>query len=157
MDGYSLLNFTYIYLIGGYIGRFVGKDFYASHRWGSLCVYILCAIVWGACNILRLYVDIPFGNNHGYNNPVVILGALALLVFMLSFNFHNKIVNWIAAGAFATYLITDTSYVGYYLYTSYSRFIHLSDMQLWQVIVVTMFSAMVILLLCSCIDRLRAW
>lgn len=157
VDGYSLLNFVYIYVIGGYIGRFVTKDSFAKYRWKALIMYVLCAVLWGICNILKLYTDIPFGNNHGYNNPIVVGGAVALFMFVLSYSFHNKYINWIAGGAFATYLITDAAYVGYYLYTGYGHAIHSLDLSLWLTIVVTMLLALVILLICSCIDHLRVW
>jgi len=157
VDGYSLLNFVYIYVIGGYIGRFVSKESIEKRRWSMLCTYVACAILWGICNVLRLYIQMPFGRIYGYNNPIVICGAISLFLFFLSWQFKNKYVNWLAGGAFAAYLITDTQYVGYHLYFTYDKFIHSLNLHLWQVIGITLIVAAIIVLLCCCIDKLRAY
>ena len=155
-NGYSMLNFIYIYLIGGYIGRF--SDATKTHvSWKALAVYVICALVWGGGNILRLWIDLPVGNHFGYNNPIVIIGAVALFLFMLSWQFQNSYVNWLAGGAFAVYLITDTPYVGYHMYDAYGRYITAVGLPLWAVIAITLLVAVVVLLLCCSIDKLRAW
>lgn len=156
-NGYSILNFIYLYVIGGYIGRFCHKERIVSFRWGALTFYILCAIIWGMCNILKLYINVPFGNNYGYNNPVVLLAAVFLFMFFLSFSFQNRIVNWLASGAFAAYLITDTPYVGYHMYEQYHQVIDSMRLHLWQIISITTLSAAVVLMSCCCVDTLRAW
>lgn len=156
-NGYSILNFLYVYLIGGYIGRFINEENLIHHRWLILGIYICCAIVWGLWNILRHYVDIPFGNNYGYNNPVVLCGAISFFLFFLSLSFKSKTVNWLASGVFAVYLITDTPYVGNPLYTAYDKWIHSLNMPFYYIIGLTLGVAILILMSSCVLDRARAW
>ena len=98
ISGYSLLNFIYIYLIGGFIHRFV-PDINSKQRSISLfTIYVVSAIIFGGCNILRLYIDVPFGNLWAYNNPLLIISAVCLLLYVRTFDFSSKVVNIFGGG-----------------------------------------------------------
>ena len=43
------------------------------------------------------------------------------------------------------------------MYCVYEQIISSIDLQLWQIVIITMLVALCILILCYCIDRLRAW
>jgi surface polysaccharide O-acyltransferase-like enzyme len=48
-----------------------------------------------------------------YNNPFVVIAAVMLLLFFLSFNFQSKVINWLAGSVFAAYLIQESCYLGH--------------------------------------------
>lgn len=122
VNGYSFVHFIYIYLIGGYLRRFVNVEKYQHPRVQSIGIYIGCALIFGVCNILRLHYDVPFGNLWGYNNPMVIFGAIGLFLYIRTYEFESNIVNTMGSSVFAVYLLTDIGYVGDVLYQTFGDF-----------------------------------
>lgn len=154
-NGYSLINFIFVYLIGGYLRRFVSLDKPHLQRKISLMIYVLCAFLFGVCNILRLYIHIPFGNLWAYNNPIIIVGAIGLFLFVRSFDIQSNVVNMLGKGVFAAYLITDIGYVGNTIYPAYGAFVH-SIPSIPLIIIITFIMSLAILLAACVIDMLRA-
>ncbi len=155
-NGYSFINFIYVYLIGGYLRRFVSLDKLHQQRKISLMIYVLCALLFGVCNILRLCIHIPFGNLWGYNNPIIILGAISLFLYIRTFAIRSNVINIIGGGVFAAYLITDISYVGDWLYVQFGVLAQNINAILIQFLVILL-TAIALLLLCCCIDIVRTW
>ena len=119
----------------------------------SILLYVMCAIVFGVSNVLRLYVKTPFGNLWGYNNPILIMGAISLFVFMSTYKFQSEFINKISKGVLAAYLITDIPYVGNILYSKYSEWSFTFPSILIKVIV-TLIVAVFITLFASTMDIL---
>lgn len=154
--GYSLLNFIFMYMIGGYLHRYVQSDSRIAKRNVAICVYVICAILFACGNICRIYVHIPFGNVWAYNNPVMVIGAVGLVLFIRTFRIQSNIINKIGGGVFAAYLITDISYVGDYLYPLYGKCAQ--DIPSLTLTVFVAFIAAAVMLLMACsIDIIRAW
>lgn len=114
-SGYSFMQFLYMYVIGAYIHKHVTikKDKRYSYLW----IYIACALLWGILSCI--------GHSHAiegwwkpicYNNPIVILAAVAFFLFFQTFSFESKLINWLAPGTLAAYLIQDQYYFGHALY-----------------------------------------
>lgn len=110
-SGFHFLNFIYLYLIGQYIARYVSVDFINKHRWKWLAIYILCSLCWAGISIISSKNDIPLWHPYAYNNPIVIISALAFFCFMSSFHFHSKVINWLASSALAVYLVQEAPYL----------------------------------------------
>lgn len=154
-SGYSYLNFIYIYLIGGYMHRFVCENKPSSKRPIELWLYLGCALLFGICNIARIYFKIPFGSLWAYNNPIIVIGAVGLFLFVRSFDIQSNIINKLGEGVFAAYLITDIGYVGDLLYPAYGEFVH-SIPSIILRIFITFITATVTLLVACIIDIIRA-
>lgn len=114
-SGYSFMQFLYLYIIGAYIHKhiIITKD----NRYAYLCIYIVSALIWGVLSCV--------GHSHAiegwwkpvcYNNPIVILAAVAFFLFFQTFTFENKVINLLAPGTLAAYLIQDQYYFGHALY-----------------------------------------
>jgi len=116
-NGYSFQHFIYFYLVGGYLRRHSKTISSNIQRIQQLFIYVACAFAWAICNILRLYIDIPFGDNWAYNNPIVMLAAIAFFRLFLSFHFQSQVINWMAGGCLAAYLIQDQCFFGNIFYT----------------------------------------
>ena len=114
--GYSILNFVYLYLIGRYIHLHGEASEKGKMRLSWLMVYFACALLFGVCNILRTFTDIPFGFNYSYNNPLVILASIGLFQFINSISFHSNTINYLAGGVFAAYLLQDQVFIAKPLY-----------------------------------------
>lgn len=119
-SGYSPITFILLYLIGRYVSLYRPKFsmlsqkrdlfFYLLFSLGStflLFLSIKCSIFMSLSSIL-LY----------YTSPLVIVASLYLLLFFSKITFRSKIVNWIAASAFAAYLFQE-HYLFVDVYTSY--------------------------------------
>ena len=156
VNGYSFINFIYVYLIGGYLHRFAIECNQKNKRVVTLWMYIGCAIIFGMCNIARVYFKIPLGNLWAYNNPIMIIGAVSLFLYIRSFDLRLNIINKIGRSVFAAYLITDIRYVGNFLYPYYREFAH-SIPSLTLTVFLTIMAAVVILLFSCVIDMIRAW
>ena len=47
-----------------------------------------------------------------YICPLVIVGAMHLMLFFSKFSFRSRVVNWLAISAFAAYLTQSSSFIG---------------------------------------------
>ena len=111
-DGYSLLHFVFLYLIGRYIGEYVSLSSIRKYRWYSLFGYIIGCIGCFVLVLLRYYTEWKIRFHFEYDHPLVVLSAVCLLLLLLSFNFQSKLVNWCASSVFAAYLLQESPYFG---------------------------------------------
>lgn len=104
-DGYTIANFVYIYMIGGYIRQYVDVEWYRKHRVGNASVYLATSLLWAGSIVLQRYIQ-TLWDEWGYNNPFTILGSISFFMLFLSIpKFYNKTINWLASGTFAVYVI----------------------------------------------------
>ena len=103
-DGYTIANFVFIYLIGGYIARYVDLECYRKHKALNFGIYLLTSLLWAGSIIMQRYARTPW-DEWGYNNPFTLIGAISFFMLFLSIpRFHNKWINWLATGTFAVYV-----------------------------------------------------
>lgn len=112
--GYSIAQFVYLYMIGGYLHRYV--DF-RKWRTAGIGLYVGSALLWGLLNFMRLEmpemlgIRIPLTFFHWgmwtYNHPCILLASIGLFVFAMSFHFYNKAINWIAASCVGVYVLQE--------------------------------------------------
>ena len=98
LQGYSTLHFCLIYLIGRTI-RLYKEDLTLLPRYLWFYIYLVCVSF-----IFLLYTaNVPFA--FYYTNPFVICSAIGLFMVSLYKSYYNRIINWIAKGCFAVYII----------------------------------------------------
>ncbi|MDE6091296.1 MAG: hypothetical protein K2G41_11450, partial [Duncaniella sp.] len=107
--GYSTFSFIGLYLLSQFIKRYV-TDIY---RWGG----VMCIISVIANSILSYFLIIKTNVSiwfiFSYINPVVIIGSVGLLLFFSRLRIKtNRIINWIAASAFAVFLTHGNPNIG---------------------------------------------
>lgn len=111
-DGYTIANFVYIYLIGGYISRYVDMEWIRKHRIWNVSVYIATSLLWAGGIVLQRYIQTTW-DEWGYNNPFTLIGAISFFMLFLSIpKFYNKWINWLATGTFAVYVVHCGDYLG---------------------------------------------
>lgn len=113
-DGYTIANFVYIYIIGGYISRYVDIEWCRKHKTMNICIYLTSSLLWSGSIILERYVPMPREEWFwGYNNPFTLIGSISFFMLFLSIpKFYNKWINWLAAGTFAVYVVHCGRYIG---------------------------------------------
>ena len=144
--GSSLISFIWIYLIGRYIGKYMTIDYIRSYRWIWLGGYLLSCLSLFGLIMLRYHFSIEMHYPLDYNNPLVVIAAIMLLLFFLSLTFQNKTVNWMASSVFAAYLLQESCYLGHeWLYPQMREvFVHIPDG--WRILMLLGFSVAFLLL-----------
>ena len=95
-NGYNLPQFIFLYFIGRFLALYYQPK--GSKRWGYLLLYLICATLLG---VICLIASKKGGGNYlahlfsnCYNNPILILEAIALLYFFKTlFTKFNICVN----------------------------------------------------------------
>ena len=151
--GNSLISFIWIYLIGRYIGEHVQIESIRNYRWLWLAGYLLAALGLFGLIMLRYHFEMEMHYPLDYNNPFVVIAAIMLLLFFLSFSFRSKVINGIASSVFAAYLIQESCYFGHeWLYPQMREmFVHVSDG--WRILALLGIS-IVFMLLCVLVDKI---
>ena len=106
--GFSVAQFIYLYMIGGYIRKFVSIESIQVHRRHSMGVYVVSAILWGTFVAIQIY-QFPFVGRFykafSYNNVFVLTAAIGFFLFILSFDIKSRTINWLASSCLAAYLL----------------------------------------------------
>ena len=105
--GYSLLSFAYLYLLAQYVRRFQLPRLARLRSSFFLLVFVGIALLHVLIGSIALF---GFGSKLFqqimlYSSPLVVLQALALLLYFTRQTLSSTLVNRIAAGSFAVYLI----------------------------------------------------
>ena len=110
MNGYGPLSFIGLYLLAQYVRRVSGKGrktLFDFPKHVDLIVYFVLAIINTVLPLVFLKAGRAVHNTiYAYINPLVIIGALYLLLFFSKLEIgSNKIINWFGASSFAVYLL----------------------------------------------------
>ena len=105
--GYSIVFFMGLYLTARYV-RLYPVNFLERRPWK---IYLVCCLVVFAIASMGQWL---FGNALRmlrYDNPLVIMAAIALLRAFSRIQFQSKFVNWLATSCFAVYIIHFNPFV----------------------------------------------
>ena len=104
--GYTIVNFTFMYLLGALIGKYKLMESYNSKIKLTL-TYILSVVVLTVWALIESNCPDKVGSSaYMYCNPFVILGAVAVFLLFLNIDMgSNKVINKIASGVFSVFLL----------------------------------------------------
>lgn len=157
-DGYTIANFVYIYLIGGYIRRYVDIEWCRKYRMANVSIYIISSLFWAGSIMMQRYIQTPW-DELGYNNPFTLIGAISFFMLFLSVpKFYNKWINWLAAGTFAVYVVHCGDYLnGWFMkyVGQFANYTHITYGITMTVLCMLIVSA-ILLFSIATIDKLRA-
>lgn len=107
-NGYSTLSFVGLYLLARCVRMYGARMRMMSAEW-HIAIYLLCALMCAGISWGSLWFDIAVTQITyvvwSYMNPIVVLEALALLLFFSKLSFSSRIVNTFAAGSFGVFLL----------------------------------------------------
>lgn len=113
-DGYGIINFITLYMIGGYINKFDSSKYVLYLKKYGLLIYIVCSL---ATFLLSYFI-----NPYGYAFITNIIGATALFCFFSKLDFgNNQKINTLASAAFDVYLLHSDQYTSYLLISEWFR------------------------------------
>lgn len=149
--GMSAISLIGIYLTGVYLRRTDLKIFQLSAKTDFL-IYMTIGFVLTASTCLLMSMGIS-KNLLGYLNPLVIVEAIYLFLFFKRLNIKsNRIINFVAASAFAVYLFHTHACI-YGIFTSCCRWINQNYP--WTSLGVAILYFVGIYSFCVVVDRLR--
>lgn len=160
--GFAMSQFIYMYLIGGYIRKFTSIEQIRAIRRKSLWMYIGFCLLGGILLIIETKMHMPQRISN-YHSPILIVASIGFFLFMLSFSFKNKFINFIAPSALAVYLIHGKEYIGELMYPQLgnlcyaieSRFSWISALAIEFTTILLI--CVVIFCICIVIDLFRRW
>ena len=157
IDGYNFVHFIYVYFIGAFLKRFPLKKL---DRKRSMILYLSCALLWSLFSVLSLRWRVPHWGPFFYNNPLVILAAIGLFVFMTKLEVRSRSINIIATSVLAAYLIQDIQ--GGLIYTlgglydkSYISPLNTVALKIMSMLAFVIVGSVATLLVAVVLDRLR--
>lgn len=107
-EGYGIINFILLYLIIGYIKRFINLDKIESSKIILLYLLSLIAIFIFGFISLRAWM---------YNSIFVIINSIALFLIFTKINIKNNfIVKYISGFSLSTYIIHENKFICKWLY-----------------------------------------
>lgn len=148
-NGYSITFFCGLYLTARYL-RLYPVRVIDKH---SSLIYIVAVLLISVVATLALG---KFGNAARmlrYDNPLVILGSLAILISFGKLKIQNKVINWIARSCFAVYIIHFNPYLFKYFVQAERQMIA-NFCGVTYVLAITMF-LVVVFAICVFIDQIR--
>ncbi len=103
--GYSVGHFIWLYLIAGYIRKYITANKIKQHKNKLYCVFIGSSLIWAFLTIVNYtWIHIPTWRPTTYNNPFIMSASISFFCLFTTLDFHNKYINIIAKSSLAVYL-----------------------------------------------------
>lgn len=133
-NGFSLYDFIFLYLIGGFLRKYPIERSYLFRRFSRnfnqvifIFVFIICIIInyvfykysftiYGVNSVLNILSDTMRMYSSSYNNMIIIIQCLSYFLFFKNLCFKSKFINKIASNVMGVYLISDNNFVRSYIY-----------------------------------------
>lgn len=150
-NGYTLMQFVLMYVIGRHI-RVHG--FELKQHWATL-LFFSTSLVNGAFFYTAFYFDcgsIAWRLTY-YNNPLVIVSAIAFFLIFLKIRIKSRAINYLSASALAIYLIQNTPLVSKWYYETVAGF-HVSHGTIWFSLGIISILSFFICLASICVDKI---
>lgn len=104
--GYSTISFMGLYLLARYFAKYPLKI--TSYNRHYYLFFFLFSVLFMAVVCLvstKLNINAVGGRMFMYDQPLVIVASLSLIVYFSKLSFRSPVVNWIAASSFAVFLL----------------------------------------------------
>lgn len=171
-DGYTLIQFVFMYLIGAYLKKYspdknIHLKNYSKNKKQVLYLFVLIFVFFvnfmllifsktliginsSLLNEVGTYI---FNNSRMYSNPLVIIQSISYFLFFSTMSFKSKIVNYISKYTLDVYLIHESFYISQNLY----KWIGINDFinHKYYVIIVIIVTTLIIFITCIMIGILR--
>lgn len=147
--GFTLTHFVFLYIVGAYLNKYpISSNIHFKNYSQKKKAFLFLGIfmffglfnflLYEFCESLLIINDSHFlsyicnviiDNLFMYQNPTLIIQSIAYFLFFETIIFKNKLINKLALGTFAVYIITENPYIRDWLYpflginnyTSYDR------------------------------------
>ena len=153
--GKSLAGFLLFYFIGGYLRLFVPCQKNESKQSNVKIIYLLLFILLCITDIGLKYTFEQYTRVFGmFNNPLVVIESVLLILFFRDFKFTSKAVNTIAGTTLGIYAIHEHPYVRKWIWDIMS----FEDKSLYDTLIYVpyaIFACVIVFVVCSSIELIR--
>ncbi len=112
LSGYSLPWFMCLYLLARYMH--IHQPWFTRFHWKvDLLLYLTVAAFLTIVVFVMRHYNLG-GLLYFYNSPVVVVGAMYLLLFFSKLSFHSRFVNWLGISVLSVYLTHSSSFLAQY-------------------------------------------
>lgn len=112
-NGYSAINFIYLYYIGRYLRLEEQNIFYKKWaNYGGL-LWLVTGLILGFIYLAAAYMhhSIESVRFWSYNNPLVLLGSVSVFVFFSIIKIQSNFINYFATSVLGVYLLSSNSLI----------------------------------------------
>ena len=107
--GKNLVYFLFLYILGRYLRLHNDINY---NRWGLLGGHIICTLLLVGLNVLvRNVLNMRFVAFRFDCSPLILISSLCVFYLFKSWNYHSRIINWLASSVFGFYLLSNIYYV----------------------------------------------
>jgi surface polysaccharide O-acyltransferase-like enzyme len=157
-NGYNIMNFMTLYLLGRFIGLYAENIPFTKSRIKCMLIYLLCSIMIAGSVFAIIYAGLDskwiVKIGFAYSNPIVICSAIAFLLFFKNLKIKSKTINWCASSALAIYLISSNSELCRFLYAYIGNISQRVEHD-WLLSVYLPVIAIITMIICIAIDKIR--
>jgi len=104
-EGFTVAQFLFVYVIGGYIKRFVNIQQLKMPK--AVMLYVLSVLAFLVCQFSCRFTYVPHWRGWLYNNPFVMLASIGFFCIFLKLKVKNTFINKIAVSAISLYLLQN--------------------------------------------------
>lgn len=159
LDGYSVIWFVFIYLIGAIIKKYNLGNLFSRKIW--LVIFISAFMITWISKIVLYFSNISFlvsrsGILINYVSPTVVLMAIGMFCWLSKINcssHFSSVISFFATSAFSVYLIHDNFFVRKYIISKIHSYISDFNFLLFTLSIIGF--VVVIFLICILIDKIR--
>ena len=105
MNGYSAISFMGLYLLAGFVRKYIDLSKYSKYFFANSYLFITMSLTIILVGAIYFESSIILSRILRYSNPFVIASSICLLLLFSKISFSSTIVNKIAASSFAVYLL----------------------------------------------------
>lgn len=155
-NGFSTIQFVFLYLVGSLLRRCATSDGMQRHRRHFLWIFVGSALLWGVFTMLKAYrsdvwLHVPQWHPFCYNNLLVVMAAVGLFLFVMSFRFYSPRINNVARSVLGVYIIQESIF----RYRWVSGLAHSYPPAVMLAIMLAM--SVLFLVVALSVDRIRLW
>lgn len=112
-NGYNVIQFVWLYYIARFLRLSIGSKWQNRLSHYGIYIYVLSSALLASIFIgaSRMGYTINSIRWFSYNNPILMLAAISLFMWVSKMSFKSNIVNLIATGVFGVFLLHTTPYV----------------------------------------------
>lgn len=148
--GYGIVNFMFLYLLGRYLRLYFALQI---RRIWYLIGYVVSMSFCALFHILYSYLlGFSYDSLLSYNTIFVFMGAVFLFLYFCQINIKSNIINTLAIGCLAVYVLHDNSLFSEYFFI---KVCHINEFQGLNYIVLLFIIPVLIYLCCWLIEKVR--
>lgn len=148
-NGFCVEHFVFMYILGMGLKRF--KDDMRIKNINSW--FIISGVIVNTIILYVLRAIMGYENIDGYNNPLIILNALLLLLLFERIEIQSSFINAVAGSAFAVYLVTDNAFLTRsYIVSITNKIVEIFDANVFVVLLVWFLVCVLIYTGCTLCD-----